>query len=75
MSSTQEQSELLKILIGSEIEFRSVDFRSIVERKTNAWDKFVKSSNARYNVAKIVQQVRENATLTFDFVTLIIVAG
>ncbi|XP_055296395.1 uncharacterized protein LOC129565471 [Sitodiplosis mosellana] len=48
---------------------------SIAECKQTAWDKFVKSAQARYSVAKIVQRVREEATLTFDFVTLIIVAG
>lgn len=33
------------------------------------------SVHARYNVSKIVQRVKEDATLTFDFVTLILVAG
>lgn len=80
MSLTQEQSNLLrsdyyKMIILTEIELRSFISRSIAERKQTAWDKFVKSTNARYNVAKIVQRVREEATLTFDFVTLILVAG
>lgn len=33
------------------------------------------SVRARLNVAQIVQQVKENASITFDFVTLLIVAG
>lgn len=33
------------------------------------------SVHARYNVAKIVKRVKEDATLTFDCVTLILVAG
>ena len=49
--------------------------RSIAEQKQTAWDKFLKSANARFNVAKIVQRVRDEATLTFDFVTLTVVAG
>ncbi|XP_031637079.1 uncharacterized protein LOC116349673, partial [Contarinia nasturtii] len=47
----------------------------IAEQKQTTWDKFVKSAHARYNVAKIVERVKRDATLTFDFVTLIIVAG
>lgn len=45
------------------------------ERKQTAWNKFISSVHARWNVAQIVQRVRADATLTFDFVTLIIVAG
>lgn len=33
------------------------------------------SVNARMNVAKIVDEVRQDAALTFDFVILIIIAG
>lgn len=33
------------------------------------------SIRARWNVAQIVQKVRQDATLTFDFVTLVMVAG
>lgn len=33
------------------------------------------SIRARLNVAQIVQEVKQNAALTFDFVTLIVVAG
>lgn len=33
------------------------------------------SVRARLNVAQIVQQVKENAAITFDFVTLLVVAG
>lgn len=49
--------------------------RSMSERKQTAWNKFISSVHARWNVAQIVQRVRSDATLTFDFVTLIIVAG
>lgn len=45
------------------------------ERKQTAWNKFISSVHARWNVAQIVQRVKEDATLTFDFVTLILVAG
>lgn len=45
------------------------------QRKQTAWDKFISSVHARWNVAQIVQRVREEATLTFDYVTLILVAG
>lgn len=45
------------------------------ERKQTAWNKFISSVHARRNVAQIVQRVKEEATLTFDFVTLILVAG
>lgn len=49
--------------------------RSMFERKQTAWDKFMNSVHARWNVAQIVQRVKNDATITFDFVTLILVAG
>lgn len=32
------------------------------------------SMNARMNVARIVEELRQDAALTFDFVTLIVIA-
>lgn len=49
--------------------------RSMSERKQTAWNKFMSSIHARWNVAQIVQRVKSDATITFDFVTLILVAG
>lgn len=39
------------------------------------WDGFMSSVNARMNVAKIVDELRQDAALTFDFVVLIVIAG
>lgn len=39
------------------------------------WDGFINSVNARMNVAKIVDELRQDAALTFDFVVLIVIAG
>lgn len=43
--------------------------------KVTAWSKFVASVRARLTVAQVVEQVRANAELTFDFCMLLIVAG
>lgn len=48
---------------------------SIFGRKESTWGKFMNKFRARWNVAQIVQRVKEDATITFDFVTLILVAG
>lgn len=45
------------------------------QRKQTAWNKFMSSIHARWNVAQIVQRVKNDATITFDFITLILVAG
>lgn len=45
------------------------------QRKQTAWNTFMSSFNARWNVAQIVQRVKNDATITFDFITLILVAG
>lgn len=45
------------------------------QRKQTAWNKFMSSITARWNVAQIVQRVKNEATITFDFITLILVAG
>ncbi|KAG4073563.1 hypothetical protein HA402_000787 [Bradysia odoriphaga] len=44
-------------------------------KDSGMWDGFVNSVNARMNVAKIVDELRQNAALTFDFVVLIVIAG
>lgn len=43
--------------------------------KETAWNKFVGTVRARMNVAKTVEAVRADATLTFDFIVILIVAG
>lgn len=43
--------------------------------KETAWNKFIGTVRARMNVAKIVEAVKTDATLTFDFVVLLIVAS
>lgn len=43
--------------------------------KETAWNKFISSVRARLNVAKIVEEVKTDATLTFDFISLLIVAS
>lgn len=44
---------------------------------TNAgtWDRFMNSMRARLNVAQIVESVRQDATITFDFLSLLIIAA
>lgn len=49
--------------------------RLFVQDPPGVWDGFVNSVNARMNVAKIVDELRQNAALTFDFVVLIVIAG
>lgn len=43
--------------------------------KSTTWSRFISSVRARLNVANIVHQVKADATITFDFVCLIIVAS
>ncbi|XP_055683915.1 uncharacterized protein LOC129790456 isoform X2 [Lutzomyia longipalpis] len=46
-----------------------------LSHKEGMWERFVASVTARLNVAQLVDQVRVNAEIRFDFVTLIIVAA
>ncbi|XP_059609450.1 uncharacterized protein LOC132256880 [Phlebotomus argentipes] len=46
-----------------------------LEHKEGIWERFVASVTARLNVAQLVDQVRVNAEIRFDFVTLIVVAA
>jgi len=41
----------------------------------SAWDKFVSSVRARLTVAQVVEGVRADASLTFDFIVLLVLAG
>lgn len=43
--------------------------------KETAWNKFIGTVRARMNVAKIVDTVRSDATLSFDFFVLLICAS
>lgn len=43
--------------------------------KETAWNKFIGTVRARMNVAKIVDAVRADANLSFDFISLLIVAS
>lgn len=43
--------------------------------KETAWNKFIGTVRARMNVAKIVEAVKSDASLTFDFIILVIVAS
>lgn len=43
--------------------------------KESAWNRFVGTVRARLNVAKIVEAVKSDASLTFDFIILLIVAS
>jgi uncharacterized hydrophobic protein (TIGR00271 family) len=43
--------------------------------KETAWNKFIGTVRARMNVAKIVDAVKADANLTFDFISLLIVAS
>jgi len=43
--------------------------------KTTKWNDFVASIKSRLTVAQVVQGVKANATMTFDFIVLILVAG
>ncbi|XP_059620692.1 uncharacterized protein LOC132264481 [Phlebotomus argentipes] len=44
-------------------------------QKEGAWERFVSSMTARFNVAQLVEEVRYNAELRFDFVSLIVIAS
>lgn len=43
--------------------------------KETAWNKFIGSVRSRLTVAKIVEEVKADASITFDFVVLVIVAS
>lgn len=43
--------------------------------KETSWNKFIGTVRARMNVAKIVESVRSDATLSFDFIVLLICAS
>jgi len=43
--------------------------------KQSAWDKFLTSVRARLTVAQVVEGVRADANLTFDFICLLVTAG
>lgn len=46
-----------------------------IANKESAWDRFISSIRARLNVAQIVEEVKKDARITFDFVCLIVVAA
>lgn len=48
---------------------------SAIEQNQGAWNRFMNSMRARLNVAQIVEEVKQDATITFDFLTLLIIAG
>lgn len=43
--------------------------------KSRKWNEFVASIKSRLTVAQVVQSVKANAILTFDFLMLVLVAG
>lgn len=43
--------------------------------KETGWNKFISTIRARMNVAKIVEAVKSDATITFDFTIVLIVAS
>jgi hypothetical protein len=43
--------------------------------KQSAWDKFLLSVRARLTVAQVVEGVRADADLNFDFIFLLVMAG
>jgi uncharacterized hydrophobic protein (TIGR00271 family) len=45
------------------------------QMKETSWNKFIGSVRARMNVAKIVEAVKSDASLSFDFIVLVIVAS
>ncbi|KAL1129096.1 hypothetical protein AAG570_013627, partial [Ranatra chinensis] len=45
------------------------------ESEANAWGRILESARPRLIVAQVVQSVKHNATLTFDFVCLLIIAA
>lgn len=52
-----------------------VSYCSAIEQNQGAWNRFMNSMRARLNVAQIVEEVKQDATITFDFLTLLIIAG
>lgn len=54
--------------------FVSCVFR-VYDKTANAWDRFMNSMRARLNVAQIVESVKQDATITFDFLSLLIIAA
>lgn len=58
---------------GGDQESTATSNQSLI--KETSWNKFIGTVRARMNVAKIVDAVRADATLTFDFIVLLIVAG
>lgn len=46
-----------------------------MDQNQGAWNRFMNSMRARLNVAQIVEEVKQDATITFDFLTLLIIAG
>lgn len=44
-------------------------------QKQTAWNRFMNSVRARLNVAQIVHAVKQDATITFDFIMLLTIAG
>lgn len=59
---------------GTDTDSRTASQADLAQ-KEGIWEKFVASVTARLNVAQLVDQVRVNAEIRFDFVTLIIVAA
>ncbi|XP_058980595.1 uncharacterized protein LOC131803377 [Musca domestica] len=45
------------------------------DKKQSAWERFMNSVRSRLNVTQIVRNVREDASITFDFVVLLISAA
>ncbi|XP_075153043.1 uncharacterized protein LOC142226744 [Haematobia irritans] len=46
-----------------------------LDRKQGAWERFMNSVRSRLNVTQIVRNVRQDASITFDFVVLLISAA
>lgn len=49
-------------------------YRKSVQAKHSAWNKFVSSVRSRLTVAQVVESVRADAELTFDFLVLLLIA-
>jgi uncharacterized hydrophobic protein (TIGR00271 family) len=60
-------------LFGRDDDQESTSSQSVI--KETAWNKFIGTVRARMNVAKIVEAVKADASLTFDFIVLLIVAS
>lgn len=50
-------------------------YYSTMDKNEGAWNRFMNSMRARLNVAQIVEEVKRNATITFDFLALLMIAG